>query len=260
MGYATKVALRLACAAGVAATACKVDPNRPDAAPLADATPEDAGRGGDADVPCPGALSYEVRASDWLTGASLDGVTLTELADPANAATTAAGGRAALCLAAEGGIVLHELPGALPWLSAVAGEVAREVAEAGDAFRAHPLSAFDADEVFVQHLGVPRDPTAAQLVIEVRAYPGGQPLAGARVELAGALAGGVYTGSPGETFTFGDTLDEGELIVFANVQPGPPQAELVITPPAGFQGACSAPAAPVEGGSMNYVLAACTGP
>jgi hypothetical protein len=249
----------LACAAAIAAGACKVDPNRPDAAPLADATPQDAALGGDGDVACPGALSYEVWASDWLTGASLDGVTISELTNPANAAATA-GGRAALCLAAGGGIVVHELPGQLPWLSAVSPEVVREVAEAGDAFRAHPLSAFDADEVFVQHLGVPRDPTAAQLVVEVRAYPGGQPLAGARVELAGALAGGVYTGTPGEVFSFGDTLDGGELIVFANVQPGPPQAELVITPPVGFQGACSAPAAPVEGGSVNYVLAACTSP
>jgi hypothetical protein len=260
MGSAAKRAILLVGAAGIAAAGCKVDPDRPDAAPPADATPRDAAIGDDGDAPCPGALPYEVRASDWLTGASLQGVTLTDLADPENRATTGAGGRGALCLAADGGLVIHDRPGALPWLSEVSPEVARAVAEAGDAFRAHPLSAFDADEVFVQHLGVPRDETAAQLVVEVRAFPGGEPLAGARIELAGALAGGVYTGTPGEVFAFGDTLEDGELVVFANVTPGPPQAELVITPPAGFEGSCAIPAAPIEGEALTYALVACTGP
>jgi hypothetical protein len=238
---------------------CRVDPDRPDAAPARDGAPRDGGSAIDASGACPTGVPYAAQATSWTTGASFPDATLREVDFPDNAAPTGADGRGELCLLGLGGRVVHTAPDMIPYYAEVDPDVARDAAAAGGLFRAYLLSPFDADEVFIQHFGQPRDPAAAHVLVDVRAYPGGEPLEGARVELAGAVAAGLFTGSPGDVFNPGDTLDGGELIVFANIDPGPPQAEILVTPPASFDGACAIPpAVTIEAEVFTYVLVACT--
>ena len=237
---------------------CKVDPERPDAAAPEDAETADASEAADAGDACPGEIAYEVRAARWATGAPLAEVAIAQISDPANSATTDADGRGSLCVPEPAARVTHDRPDTLRWLAEVDGEAARRVGDAGAVFQAHLMTPAEADEVFSLELGLARDPTAAIVAVEVRTYPDGEPLKGARVELAGAAFAGVYTGSPAEEFSPGNTLEGGDLVVFANVEPGPPQAEVIVSPPTGFDGACAGPeAAAIAGGAFTHVLVAC---
>lgn len=256
-----RIRARFAHAAAIAAAAwgvgCKVDPDRQDAAPPADAGAMDAAVAADASEDCPDGLAYEVLATSWTSGAPLGGVQIVEVGEPANTAQTTGDGRGSLCLSRQGGAVFHDHPDRLAHVAEVAPEAAALAGRGGDVFRAALLTPIEADDVFIEEIGLPRDPTAAQILVEIRSYPGGEPLEGARAELVGATFAGPYTGSPGELFELGDTLD-GTYVAFVNVEPGPPEAELVITPPASYEGRCAAPpAASIVRGGFAYALVAC---
>lgn len=244
----------------LALAGCKVDTLPTDAEPAGDAgqAADAASDAADASGACPGTLPYEVRARGWFGGEPLSGAELFEEGNAENAATTDAEGRALLCLPEAGGRARHRHPDAISWLAELAPRALRMARAAGEPFFAYPLSPGEADELFLQNLGHLRDPQQAQIVVDIRAYPEGEPLAGARAELLEPRFANVYAGAPGEAFVASDTLQGDDLLLFANVETSRLTTELFVTPPTGYQGRCAVPErVPLEAGSFTYVYVAC---
>lgn len=252
---------RTACGAAALALlslGCPVDDDGGGAGAPPDARPADAGAAADAGALCPGGLAYELLATDWDTGAAVGDVAIAEAGDSANASSTSSSGRGLLCLPEGGGSVVHEHAGALPWIADVDPTAAERVATDGAVFSASLLSPASADELFAQELGQTRDPDAAHIIVDVRAYPGADALAGTQVSLHGAAFAGAYTGGPGAGFAPGDVVGGDDFVLFANVEPGPPEANIEITLPASYEGDCAGPArATVEPGAISYAAFAC---
>lgn len=219
-------------AAALVAGACSDDtPGDPDAAADPDGPLADADAMPDAGGDCPGQLLFTGEYVDWDSTAQMFlgifDATVAEVADPDNSAQTAPNGRAILCLPAgadaEVSITQAEY---VPVIYSVDAE-----ANAAGAYTVKGLEPARMSELFTGWALTP-DAGAAQLEVEVRKFPSGDPVTGAVVTIGNAHAGAFTADATGE-YVSGSQLDGGAHVFFANVEVGTGTTPVTVTPPAG---------------------------
>lgn len=168
---------------------------------------------------------------DWDSSqANFRGIFDTQVAaqsDPGDAVTTAPNGRVILCLPASGGsVVTFTHPDYLPVRYTV------EPAAVDGPFSIRGLTPDRADALFTTELSVTQDEAAAQVLVAVRSYPGGTPVAGAQVSIGNQNVGS-FTDTGDGTYGPGDTLAGGDFVLFANVETTGGSTTVSVTPPPG---------------------------
>ena len=221
--------------------------------PIADAAPPAPDR----EDLCPGRLTLEALVADLVTGAAVFDVSLTEVGNEGNAATSAPNGRAILCLpAGEDSEVRATHPERLDRLDRVDADAAAIWYGASQPYPLHVVTPAAADALLGEH-GLTRDEDAAQVIVTVLEYPGGTPLSGATVAIDRAHEGALSRDEEGG-FAASDEIGAGGLVLFANAVTTGGAVTATVTPPDGYAGTCTGPsAAPLEAGAVTGLHIAC---
>jgi len=201
----------------VLAAGCSGGGASPDARPAdapVDAVGVDAGP--DAFDRCPGELTFTGDYVDWDSSEqSFHGIfdaELHEVDDPGNSARTAPNGRGVLCVTP--GVdtdVAYSHPDYLPMVFSMDA-----AAMAAGPFSTKGLEPARADSLFGDELSLTRNPAAAVALIEVRRFPGGEPVVGATVTL-GNGHDGVFTRDAAAAWQPGATITDDAWVLFTNV-------------------------------------------
>lgn len=243
------------------------------------ATPADSGGHPDAGTPdamvivpdagfCPGKFTYQVGVLGWKTMLGVVGSTVTEVGNPSNATTAAPNGRAILCLPANADSTVeiahpdadpkNNIPAYITRLNAVS--IASETIRAmyAPAAVGRLITPADADDLFTNQLMLTRDPSKAQVLVDVRSYPANKGLTGATVSLGSTSSDGAFAEDASGNYQSGDSVGGGSRVLFANVDPSGGSVPVTVTAPSGFGGSCVGPTSiPVVAGELSYALFAC---
>jgi len=193
----------------------------------------------DREALCPDEFAFEAFVSDLENGDAVFEALVAERLDDVNATTSAPNGRAVLCLPAGDRELTAAKEGYLPRGDTLDACAVSRAASAAQPYPIQMATAEFFDAELTSHV-LTRDDSATQLLIAVRRYPDGDPIAGATVEID-AESHGDYS--------------LGDLIAFANVF-GEGDVALSFTAPDGVD--CSGPdRARLTPGGITGVLFAC---
>lgn len=223
----------------------------------ADALPSDGGVDG-MPGPCPGQIAYQAGILDWVTGQGIFEATATEVGNETNTAEAAPNGRASLCLPPATIIDVHfEADGYIARTHRVDTLTAELLAAAEIAEPARLLTPEDANDVYVNVTTEAFDPNLVHALVDVRVFPGGEPLTGAQVGVADVSPDAAYALAADGTFAAGDQVTTGGVVFFPNINPGGDEAAITVTTPPGFSGTCATGTVPLITGELSYTLIAC---
>ncbi|HLU65819.1 MAG TPA: hypothetical protein VKZ63_06060 [Kofleriaceae bacterium] len=249
----------LACASLLACTGD--DEVTPDASqPLIDSGTPD-GPGEDVEDLCPGELTFEALVLDLESDAAVFEVSVAQVGDESNAATSAPNGRAVLCLPDEAGAVRSTKEEYLARLDRVDPEAVRALAATATPYPLHVIGAAAFDELLAG-VGVTPDDDAGHVVVTVLAAADGQPVTGATVALD-KTHGGAFARDDSGALAAGDEIGSGGLVLLANVElagGGPPgEVEVTVTLPGDFEGTgtCRSNTGDLEAGALTGVVVVC---
>lgn len=175
--------------------------------------------------------------------------TIAEVDDPGNSTTTAPNGRGILCIDPDSDTDLDfTQENYLPLLFSASID-----AVAIGTYFAAGLTPARADTLFSDELSLSRDPAMAQVIVDVRIYPGGEPAIGATVAIGDASAG-AFSRDSARLYVPGSTLTDGGSVLFANVAPGTTTVTVTAPPGATCVGRSSMT---LRAGSLNFTEYAC---